>query len=267
MELTAKKSKLLTEIEGIKHGFFSRNGGISTGDYNSLNCSPSSDDAIENVMKNRQRVLDALELGKLGKEIILYGLNQIHSTRIFIIKKGMPSGLQDGFRDGDAMITTDTGVALSVLTADCAPVLFSASNLPIVAVAHAGWGGAVKGIIKNVVDEMCKLGAEKQAITACIGPTIHQQSYQVREDFIQQLNDLSDFNTNDFLDEKEGRFYFDLPKYIEKQCERSGIVKVENLGLDTYVLEDEFFSFRRNTHAGNKDYGRQISVIGITDNL
>jgi len=261
MELTAKKSKLLTEIEGIKHGFFTRNGGVSTGDYNSLNCSPSSDDTIENVMQNRQGVLNALQMGEGST---LYGLNQIHSTRVFIIKKGMPSGLQEGFRDGDAMITTNKGVALSVLTADCSPVLFTASNLPIVAAAHAGWGGAVKGIVKNVVDEMCKLGAEKQAITACIGPTIHQQSYQVREDFIQQLNNLSDFNTDEFLNEKAGQFYFDLPKYIEKQCERSGIIRVENLGLDTYALEDEFFSFRRNTHEKKKNYGRQISVIALS---
>lgn len=260
MKLIAKKSKLLSQFEGIKHGFFTRNGGVSSGLYGSLNCSPGSSDAIDNVMQNRQKVLDALEM---GEKSTLYGLNQIHSTCVFTIKKGMPSSLQKGFRDGDAMITMDKGVALSVLTADCSPVLFSASNIPIVAAAHAGWGGAVKGIIANVVDEMCKLGAEKQAITACIGPTIQQQSYQVREDFIQQLNDLSDFNTNEFLDKRAGHVYFDLPKYIETQCQRSGIGQVENLDLDTYALEDEFFSFRRNTHAGEKDYGRHISVIGL----
>ncbi len=260
MKLKAKQSNLLSQLEGVKHGFFTRNGGVSTGVYDSLNCSPSSDDAIDNVMQNRQRVLNTLAL---GRDSTLYGLNQIHSTHVFTIKKGMPAGLQNGFRDGDAMITTDKGVALSVLTADCSPVLFSASNSPIVAAAHAGWGGAVKGIIANVVDEMCRLGAEKQAITACIGPTIHQSSYQVREDFIQQLNDFSDFNTDAFLDKRAERFYFDLPKYIEQQCERSGIEQVENLGLDTYVLEDDFFSFRRSTHAGEKGYGRQISVIGL----
>lgn len=261
MVLKAKKSKLLAEMEGIKHGFFTRNGGVSKGDYDSLNCSPNSDDTIENVMQNRQGVLDTLQLGDAST---LYGLNQIHSTRVFVIKKGMPSGLKDGFRDGDAMITCDKNVALSVLTADCSPVLFSASNLPIVAAVHAGWGGAVKGIIQNVVDKMCELGAEKQAITACIGPTIHQSSYQVREDFIQQLKALSDFSTDAFLKEKSGDYYFDLPKYIEKQCERSGIIKIENMGLDTYELDAEFFSFRRNTHKKKKDYGRQMSVIALS---
>jgi len=211
-------------------------------------------------MQNRTLVMDALGLASST----LYGLNQIHSTKVFHIKKGMPSGLADGFRYGDAMLTQDKGVALSVLGADCAPVLFAASNTPIVAAAHAGWGGAVKGIIAAVVDEMCKLGAQKEAINVSIGPCIHQRSYEVREDFIKQLNELSDFPTEAFLLEKAGRFYFDLPKYIEKQCELSGIGTIENLGLDTYALDNEFFSFRRNTHAGEKDYGRQISVISLT---
>lgn len=255
MKLEAKQSKLLNQIEGIKHGFFTKNGGASKGVYNSLNCSPGSNDNVDNVIQNRQRVMTALGLDSAT----LYGLNQIHSTKVFTVRKGMKAD----FRSGDALITKDRGVALSVLGADCAPVLFAASNTPIIAAAHAGWGGAVKGIIAAVVDEMCKLGANRENITACIGPTIHQESYEVREDFIKQLNILSGFPTDEFLLEKKGRFYFDLPKYLEKQCELSGIGQVENIGLNTYALEDDFFSFRRNTHAQEKEYGRQISVISL----
>ncbi len=253
------KSKLLSQLDGIQHGFFSRNDGLSDGVYTSLNCSPGSHDNIENVMQNRALAMAALGLDSAT----LYGLNQIHSTQVFHIKKGMPSGLADGFRSGDAMVTQDKGVALSVLGADCAPVLFAASNTPIVAAAHAGWGGAVKGIIAAVVDQMCKLGAQKEAITACIGPCIQQSSYEVREDFIQQLITLSDFPVEQFLLQTDDKNYFDLPAYLTKQCERSGIGTIENLGLDTYALDDQFFSYRRNTHQKKKDYGRQISVIGL----
>lgn len=260
MKIEAKTNKVLSKIEGVSHGFFTKNGGVSEGVYTSLNCSPGSNDDIDNVRQNRQRVMSTLEL----ESATLYGLNQIHSTTVFNITKDMPSNFETGFRSGDAMVTKEKGVALSVLGADCAPVLFAASNVLIVAAAHAGWKGAVMGLVDAVVQEMCKLGAEKQAITACIGPTIHQASYEVQEDFIQQLNDLSNCPTDSFLLEREGRFYFDLPKYLEKQCELSGIGEIENCGLDTYRLEDEFFSFRRNTHAGEKDYGRQISIISLT---
>lgn len=251
-----KKSKLLSQIEGIQHGFFTRNGGVSKGVYASLNCSPGSNDDINNVMENRQRVMAVL--GMESDE--LFGLNQIHSTRVFTITPEMPNEI---FRSGDAMVTQHKGLALSVLGADCAPILFAASNAPVVAAAHAGWKGAVTGIVAAVVDEMCRLGAEKQAITACIGPTIHQTSYEVREDFILQLNNLSSFDTDEFLLENGTRYFFDLPHYLEKQCQLSGIGLIENIGLNTYELEDEFFSFRRNTHAGEKEYGRQISVIAL----
>ncbi len=258
-KIKSVKSSLLSQFDGIQHGFFTRNGGVSGGVYASLNCSPGSYDKIEHVMQNRALAMTALGLDTAT----LYGLNQIHSTKVFHIRKGMPSSLKDGFRHGDAMVTQDKGVALSVLGADCAPVLFAASNTPVIAAAHAGWGGAVKGIIAAVVDQMCKLGAQKEAITACIGPCIQQPSYEVREDFIQQLIALSDFSVEPFLLQKGDNIYFNLPAYLIKQCERSGIGSIEDLGLDTYALNDEFFSFRRNTHAGEKDYGRQISVISL----
>ncbi len=189
----------------------------------------------------------------------LYGLHQIHSTKVFSISQDMP---HDEFRKGDAMVTNQRGVFLSVLGADCTPVLFSNKAGTIVGAAHAGWRGAVTGIVEAVVEKMCELGAKREEITACIGPTIHQESYEVQQDFIDQLNELSSFSATQFLQEKQGRFYFDLPEYLLEQCNRSKIT-VEDLALDTYRLKDEFFSYRRNTHDKLKDYGRQISVIGL----
>ena len=255
MTLEFKRSKNLGSIQKIRHGFFTKNGGVSTGVYDSLNCSPSSDDQRERVTENRRRVMEALGVGD-GK---LYGLHQIHSTKVYTIKKEMPN---DIFRKGDAMVSNERGVFLSVLGADCTPVLFSNSDGSVVGAAHAGWKGAVTGIVEAVVENMCALGAKREEITACIGPTIHQPSYEVQQDFIDQLYALSSIPAGQFLHEDQGKFYFDLPSYLLEQCKHSKIT-VEDIGLDTYQLKDEFFSYRRNTHEALTDYGRQISVIGI----
>ena len=254
MDKNYKQSNLLKQFKGIKHGFFSKNGGISTGIYDSLNCAPSSDDKLENVIENRWRSLIMLGLEKTT----LYGLQQIHSTKVFTIT----NKTKEDFPQGDGMVTNQPGISLSVLGADCAPVLFADENAGVIGAAHAGWKGAVTGMVEAMVEKMCDLGAERKNIQACIGPTIHQDSYEVRQDFIKELNHFSAFNTEQFLQEREGHFYFNLPAYLLEQCKRSDI-RAESLGLDTYVLADEFFSYRRNTHQGIKEYGRQISVIGL----
>ncbi len=255
------QSKKLEIIKGVQHGFFTNRGGVSSGIYNSLNCGPSSQDELKNVTENRRRVMHSLGLD----DHKLYGLHQIHSTKVHHISSGIP---EDEYPKGDALVTTEKGVALSVLGADCTPILFSSQSgnmsKNIIAAAHAGWRGAVTGIVEAVVAKMCELGAKREEIRACIGPTIHQPSYEVKEDFIKQLVELSNFETEPFLKEKDGKFYFDLPSYLLGQCQRSGI-QSESLGLDTYILEDDFFSFRRNTHQGVKDYGRQISVISLLE--
>jgi len=255
LKVPFKKSNELSKIESVTHGFFTKKGGVSTGVYNSLNCSPSSDDIKENVSENRRRVMAALS----AEGAKLYGLHQIHSTKVYVITKAMSNS---EFRKGDAMVTNERGVFLSVLGADCTPVLFSNKDGSVVGAAHAGWKGAVTGIIESVIESMCVLGAQREDITACIGPTIHQASYEVQQDFIDQLNTHSTISSEPFILEKEGRFYFDLPCYLIEQCNDSKIT-VENIDLDTYKLKDTFFSYRRNTHEGLKDYGRQISVIGI----
>jgi len=253
-EINYKKSALLTDIKGVRHGFFTKNGGVSSGVYTSLNCSPSSDDDAKNVIENRQRVMHTLGLEKAQ----LFGLNQIHSKQVHHIN----SISDTDFPSGDALVTTQAGIALSVLGADCTPVLFASKTGEIIGAAHAGWRGAVIGIVEAVVAKMVDLGAKREDIVACIGPTIHQPFYEVQDDFITQLTTMSDFAVDEFLLEKEASTYFDLPSYLLEQCQRSRI-KAESLGLDTYALEDDFFSYRRNTHRNLIDYGRQISVIGL----
>ncbi len=241
----------LDAIEGIQHGFFTRQGGVSSGIYTSLNCAKSSQDDVQNVMENRHRAMAALGL----ENARLYGLHQIHSTIVHQITAETGSD----YPDGDAYVTKEKGVAISVLGADCTPILFADKSANVIGAAHAGWRGAVSGIVKAVVDKMCQSGAHKDDIIAAIGPTIHQDSYEVQEDFIRELNNLSAIPSAPFLKEQNGRTFFDLPGYLLQQCKLSGI-QAESLGLDTYKRE-EFFSFRRNTHAGIKDYGRQISLI------
>jgi len=250
-----KQGAALASIAKVQHGFFSKNGGVSKGVYNSLNCSPSSDDSADNVFENRRRVMAALG----AEQAKLFGLHQIHSTKVHIINKKMPN---DEFRKGDAMVTNQSGVFLSVLGADCTPILFSNGDGTVIGAAHAGWKGAVTGIVESVVESMCHLGAKREDISACIGPTIHQSSYEVQRDFIDQLQEISTISSGPFLLVKEGRYFFDLPAYLLEQCKRSEI-KADDLNLDTYQLTDEYFSYRRNTHEQLIDYGRQISVIGL----
>lgn len=254
----AKKSRLLSRINGIQHAYFTRHGGVSEGVYDSLNCSPGSDDNPQKVMTNRAIALESLGL----ENTTLFGLNQIHSTRVHVIDEIGQLPDQHIFQEGDALVTCRKQVALSVLGADCAPLLFAATNKPVIAAAHAGWKGAVSGMVAEVVSAMCELGADPADIAVCIGPTIHQESYEVQHDFIVELERLSSFDPSRYLREQSGRFFFNLPGYLEKQCSLSGIGQIENIGLDTYA-RDEFFSYRRNTQAGEKEYGRQISMIAL----
>lgn len=269
-----KQGKALKSLWGIQHGFFGKKGGVSKGVYDSLNCGPASLDSIDNVIENRWRAIHALGL----QESKLYGLSQIHSTTVHVIT----AKSSDDFHQGDALVTKVKGFSLSVLGADCSPVLFADKKAGVIAAAHSGWKGAVSGIIESVVATMCEQGATRENIHACIGPTIHQDSYEVRDDFIQQLKQLSDFDTDEFIrvetlsdfvqeqSEEPGKEpktdsvvkYFDLPAFILAQCKRSKI-NVESLGVDTYTNNDEYFSFRRNTHENETEYGRQISIIAL----
>lgn len=250
-------SSLLRRSRAIRHGFFTRRGGVSQSMYASLNCSFGSRDDAAHVAENRERVRKHLD----GRPMGLCTLYQCHSTAVVRVT--------DPFRSGespkaDAMVSDTPGIALGVMGADCAPVLLADSDAKVVGAAHAGWKGARSGVIESVVDEMIRLGAEHGNILACIGPAIQQRSYEVGSEFRQQfLEDGTDNETFFEASLEPDRFRFDLPGYVESRLASAGIHHVENLRCDTVTEEETFFSYRRATLAGEADYGRQISVIAL----
>lgn len=244
----------LSKISGLKHGFFTRNGGVSEGIYASLNCGHGSADKIENVTENRRRVMQ--ELGSGVK--LICNLYQIHSDKVVNVTEPWH---HINNPQADAMATNKKGIGLGILTADCAPVLFADSEARVIAAAHAGWKGAKAGIVDNTVREMERLGANRKRIIVTIGPCIGHDSYEVgpefREEFINESRDNGKF----FAPARQGKFSFDLVGYLTARLNLLGVTKVGHTGHDTFSDEKNFFSYRRNTTKGIKDYGRQISVI------
>lgn len=243
----------LNEITRIRHGFFTREGGVSAGIYQSLNCGPGSNDAPEAVAENRARCVAMLDQ-EPGALVTVY---QIHSPDVVVV---------DGPWDGappkaDAMVTTRPGLMLGILTADCAPVLLADRRGTVIAAAHAGWRGAVSGVLDNTVAKMEELGARKADIVAAIGPCIGQRSYEVGADFpapfLAEDPGAADF----FAPGRDGHFLFDLPGYVSRRLARLGVTEVTRVPADTCRDEIRFFSYRRTTLRQEPDYGRQLSAI------
>jgi len=253
-------STTLSGIDGITHGFFSKQGGHSTGLYQSLNCGLGSNDDQASVMKNRDVVSQAMGV-EAGSLVSLY---QVHSPKVVVVDK--PWSREDA-PQADAMVSTQPGIALGVLTADCAPVLFSNSAGTVIGAAHAGWKGAVGGVIEATISAMVELGAEKTEIYGVVGPCIRPQSYEVGADMYELLTNANPINSQ-FFDpgKREGHYQFDLPSYALIRLANSGIGMVEDTPGDTYADEDMYFSYRRATHRNEQDYGRQISTIVINKN-
>lgn len=250
-------SSLLRQGRAVRHGFFTRRGGVSQGIYASLNCSFGSRDDAAHVAENRERVRTNLDAQPMG----LCTLYQCHSATVVRVIDPFPNGQ---FPKADAMVTTTPGIALGVMGADCAPVLLADSEAKVVGAAHAGWKGARSGVIESIVHEMTRLGAEHANILACIGPAIQQRSYEVGSEFRRQFLEETADNEKFFEASRElDRFRFDLPAYVESRLGAAGIKHVENVGCDTVTEEDTFFSYRRATLADEPDYGRQISVIAL----
>jgi len=252
--LTALQSEQFAQIPHIKHGFFSRNGGVSTGVYASLNCGLGSHDAPENVAENRKRV--AQYFGAQPEQ--LYSLRQIHSTKVVTIEQ---AGMQ--LPEADAMVTNQPDILLGILTADCAPVMFADSKQKIIGVAHAGWPGAFKGILEATIQAMEQLGSNISDIHACIGPCIAQSSYEVGAEFYDRFVQESAQYKEFFLPSNPEKFHFDLKAFIVSRLAKAGISNINMLANDTCAEENLFFSYRYNTLRGEKKYGRQISVIGL----
>ena len=251
------------EAQGLKspriaHGFFTREGGVSQGLYVSLNCGPGSKDDAAAVAENRRRVADAL-----APEVRLISLSQIHSPIVHTLPAPGP---EDGKRlEGDGMVTATPHLGLSILTADCAPVLFADAKAGVIGAAHAGWKGALGGVLEATLEAMEKLGASRTHISAAIGPSISQKNYEVGADFRDRFLEAGAKDGRFFVpSDREDHFRFDLPGYAAHRLTQAGTGSVEMLGICTYPAENGFFSFRRTTHAGEPDYGRQISAIVLT---
>lgn len=247
----------LDGASGIVHGFFGRRGGVSTGLYSSLNCGAGSDDLPDNVRQNRTRLMSALELTGTA----LHTLYQVHGREVVRIDGTEP---EDQRPKADAMVSNVPGVALGILTADCVPVLFADPVAGVIGAAHAGWKGALSGVTDATVDEMTRLGARADRIIGVLGPAIAAESYEVGPDFPAPFLAENPEATNFFRPSaRAGYHMFDLCLYVEQRLNRAGIGTVERLRLDTCRDNKRFFSYRRATHQGEADYGRELSVIAF----
>jgi len=241
-------------LAGVPHGFFGRRGGVSTGIYAGLNVGLGSDDDPAHVVENRRRAADAVKPGTT-----LVTVHQIHSARAVVA-----APVADDARErADALVTDRPDLLIGVLAADCVPVLFADVEAGVVGAAHAGWKGAIGGVVASTVAAMETLGARRDRIATAIGPCIARASYEVDDGFLARFCADDPENERFFLDGRAGHHQFDIEAYVVSRCALAGIRRIEALGLDTYADEDRFFSYRRATHRGEAGYGRQIAIIGI----
>ncbi len=245
----------LNEVAEIRHGFFSRNGGVSEGAYDSLNCGYGSGDAADKVAENRDRAMAMLELGN-GRLVTAY---QCHSAQVVEVEA--PWEREDAPK-ADGLVTRRPGLALGILTADCAPVLMADAMGRAIGAAHAGWRGALGGVLEATIEAMIALGAEREAILVGVGPTIGQRSYEVGPEFPAPFLELSE-NNGDFFypSRRAGHFMFDLKGYIGRRLGSAGVGRIQVLPCDTCAEENRFFSYRRGCLRGESDYGRSLSAI------
>lgn len=241
-------------LAGTRHGFFTRQGGASSGVFAGLNCGYGSSDQHEIVSINRGRAAAALGLDADR----LAGVHQIHSSTAVALTKPISPAPQ-----ADGLVTATQGVALGILTADCQPVLFADTDAGVIGAAHAGWKGALEGVLEATIQQMEALGATRDGITAVIGPCISQANYEVgpefRATFLQQNDRLERF----FLQGKGDRFHFDLPAFGLYRLKQSGIAKASWTGQCTYADPQRFYSYRRSVHKKQADYGRLIAAIAL----
>ena len=240
-------------LDGVAHGFFGRQGGASGGDFASLNCSFQQGDVAALVAANREALLSSLGL----KQVAI--ARQVHSAEAVEVTAPFA---EDARPEVDGLVTRVPGLGLGVLTADCVPVLMVDRLARVIGAAHAGWKGALAGIVEATVKAMTKLGAKPERITAAIGPTISQEAYEVGQDFVQQFSaDEPESSAFFITHEGTGEPHFDLPAYVGERLARAGVGAIADLGFCTYCEETRLFSYRRSQHHGEDDYGRQISAI------
>ncbi|MEP7031887.1 MAG: peptidoglycan editing factor PgeF [Pseudolabrys sp.] len=249
----------LTSLSGIRHGFFTRTGGVSQGVYASLNGGVGSKDTPGKVDENRARMATALGVTP-ERFLTPY---QIHSPNVVVAGKPWT---RDNRPRADAVVTDKPALAIGVSTADCGPLLFADAQARVIGAAHAGWRGAFTGVIEATVAAMEKLGATRRQIVAVLGPTISQKNYEVGPEFIERFSAADAANARYFAPSPTaGHAMFDLNGYIKSRVEHAGIVNFDDLKLCTYAEPERFFSYRRSTHRHEPDYGRHINAIALAD--
>ena len=254
---TSLSAAPLDAIAHVSHGFFTREGGVSSGIYASLNCGLGSDDDKGAVTENRARIANAIGVNPNN----LLTVHQIHSSDVVHVTETWTPATAP---KADAMVTAQTGIALGVLAADCTPVLFADTQKKIIGAAHAGWKGAFTGVLEATVNAMILLGATRGNIVAAVGPCISRDAYEVGPEFRDRFIEAREANEKWFTPSAlDTHFMFDLTGYVASRLEAAGIGTIARLNACTYSNESKFFSYRRTTHRGETDYGRQMSVIAL----
>jgi YfiH family protein len=249
-------SPLLSAIPGLRHAFFTREGGVSDGIYASLNGGIGSQDDPAHVTENRRRMAE--QMGVTPERFL--SVWQTHSPDAVVV-----TGPWEGASRprADAMVTRIEGLAIGVTAADCGPILFVDPNARVIGAAHAGWKGALTGILETTVDAMEKLGAERSGIVAAIGPLIRQHSYEVGGEFVERFVEADAENALFFMPStREGHAMFDLASFIRTRLENAGVLMIDDTGIDTYS-DERFYSYRRSVHRGEPDYGRHVHAIAL----
>jgi len=249
-------SSLLSAVPGLRHAFFSREGGVSEGIYAGLNGGTGSNDTPANVAENRRRM--AYQMGVAPDRLLT--LYQVHSSDVVAAIAPWDGGARP---KADAIVTRTEGLAIGVTAADCGPILLVDPSARVIGAAHAGWKGALTGVLESTVDAMEKLGAERSGIVAAIGPLIRQRSYEVGAEFVERFIDADTDNALFFMPSaREGHSMFDLAGYIRRRLENAGVLMIDDIGADTYS-DENFFSYRRSVHRKEPDYGRHVHAIAL----
>jgi len=252
-----EKSPRLTATQGLHHGFFGRQGGVSDGDFSSLNTAVAVGDDRANTEENIRRAVMALKSGPVPVALI----KQVHGTRVHVATEATIPGDRP---EADAVVTDRAGIAVGVVTADCGPVLFADQKAGVVAAAHAGWRGAVAGILEETLAAMERLGARRTDIVAVVGPCIRQNSYEVGLDLREAVLAQNAANERFFIEgRRPGHWQFDLPGYCATRMVAAGAGTVAVLAADTFADAGSFFSHRRRTLAGEGPIGHQLSAIAL----
>jgi YfiH family protein len=249
-------SPLLSAIPGLRHAFFTRDGGVSNGLYASLNGGIGSNDDPAYVVENRRRMAE--QMGVAPAHFL--SVHQTHSPDVMVATGPWQGASRPR---ADAIVTRMEGVSIGATAADCGPILLADPNARVIGAAHAGWKGALTGIVESTVEAMEKLGAERSGMVAAIGPLIRQHSYEVGGEFVERFIEADAENGVFFIPaEREGHAMFDLAGYIRMRLENAGVLMIDDIGVDTYS-DERFYSYRRSVHRNEPDYGRHVHSIAL----